>query len=278
MSTLPMIGIVSIGHDGSFFAERYFRDILTMASQTAVLNNALITILPLTEEEGRSSAQAIARIEQQQLDALIVVAPSEQNLPTLAALFAIWPGVILSPPGLEIALNYVASDHYGIMHEIVAHLVAVNRRRILLLQPTGILTGDYAERQRGFLAAMAAHQLTPMVASIEYPMSAETTQRLILMQPVDAVITPNDHYALALTSQLRRIQMHVPDDIALVGFDDEEFARDMFPPLTTVAQPLSLMAQHATEYLIGRLQHQHHDLIQAILPNTLVVRESTTAE
>jgi Periplasmic binding protein-like domain len=64
---------------------------------------------------------------------------------------------------------------------------------------------------------------------------------------------PPDNDALALLSRLQRRSLRVPDDIALVGFDDEDFAAETFPSLTTVSQPLAEMARRAVVYLLDRL-------------------------
>jgi LacI family repressor for deo operon, udp, cdd, tsx, nupC, and nupG len=69
----------------------------------------------------------------------------------------------------------------------------------------------------------------------------------------------------------------VPADIALVGFDDEDFAADTYPALTTVSQPLSQMARNATNYLLDRLAGEDRGIYQEVLPNRLVVRESCGA-
>jgi DNA-binding LacI/PurR family transcriptional regulator len=93
----------------------------------------------------------------------------------------------------------------------------------------------------------------------------------------DALIAPSDHDALALLSRLQRRGVRIPDDIALVGFDDDEFAAETFPTLTSVSQPLEEMARRATQYLLDRLAGAERGLYQDVLPNRLIVRESSGA-
>jgi DNA-binding LacI/PurR family transcriptional regulator len=92
------------------------------------------------------------------------------------------------------------------------------------------------------------------------------------------LIAPDDHDALTLLSLLQRRGMRVPDDIALVGSDDEDFTAETFPTLTTVSQPLAEMSRRAVLYLLARLTDAERGIYQDILPNRLIVRESSGAQ
>ena len=91
------------------------------------------------------------------------------------------------------------------------------------------------------------------------------------------MIAPSDNDALSLLSRLQRRGLRIPNDLALVGFDDEDFAADTFPALTTVSQPLGEMAHRATQYLLDRLAGVERGVYHEVLPNRLVVRESCGA-
>jgi DNA-binding LacI/PurR family transcriptional regulator len=151
---------------------------------------------------------------------------------------------------------------------------AGGRRRILLLLPYP-MTGDYWERRRGYEASVAALGLPRLVGSLPRPITPAMFERGVLLAAPDALIAPSDQDALALLGRLRRHDIRVPEQIALAGFDDEEFAAELTPPLTTVAQPVAEMARRATAYLAERLAGCGPARYQEILPNRLVLREST---
>jgi DNA-binding LacI/PurR family transcriptional regulator len=69
----------------------------------------------------------------------------------------------------------------------------------------------------------------------------------------------------------------VPTDLALVGFDDEDFAAETFPALTTVSQPFAEMARRAIAYLLDRLAGIDRGIYHEVLPTRLIVRESCGA-
>jgi DNA-binding LacI/PurR family transcriptional regulator len=271
------IGVICIGQDATFFTGRYFREILTIASQEVLGHDRHIRIVALSHEQGRTHASAEAALAEQGIDAALLVAPSEVFLAALSDLLDALPSIIISPPHLDIPFNYVGSDNYGAMRAIVAHLAGLGRRRIRLIQPYGDLTGDYWERARGYTDATGALGLEQLVGDIPHPMTNAWIDAHVLAGAPDALIAPSDNDALALLSRLQRRGLRVPDDLALVGFDDEDFAAETFPSLTTVSQPLAEMARRAVAYLLDRLSGVDRGLAQEVLPNRLVVRESCGA-
>jgi len=270
------IGIVSLEQDPSFFAGRYFRELLTVASQALAGHDCYVRIVTVSPALAASSGQMHALLAAQGVNATLVVAPHQSSLATLEALFHDLPGIVVSAPRLDIPLSYVNSDNYGATRAIVAHLAGLGRRRIRLIQPTDA-SGDFLERERGYADAVSALGLERLVGTIAYPITDAVVADHVLVDAPDALIAPDDTDALTLLSRLQRRGLRVPDDLALVGFDDEDFAAETFPSLTTVSQPLAAMARRAIAYLLDRLAGVDHGLVQEILPNELVVRESCGA-
>jgi DNA-binding LacI/PurR family transcriptional regulator len=270
------IGIVTIGQAPDFFSGRYFREILTAASESAVQQGCQMKIIPLSHEQAANPATARAMLTAEGIDALVVVAPTEGMLDALGAIFRSRPGIIISPPHLDTTLSYVASDNYGATRQLVEHLAGHGYQRILLLRPD-ILSGDYHERTRGYEAAAAALGLVPLVDGLFHPATVEQVSRWLAVYTPEAIIAPSDPEAQAMLACIRRLGRRVPQDVALVGFDDEDFAAEMDPPLTTVAQPIAEMARRATQYLADHLAGVERHVYHAVLSNRLVVRASCGA-
>jgi DNA-binding LacI/PurR family transcriptional regulator len=273
MATL--VGIISVEQEESFFAERYFRELITVASQTMAGNDCYLRIMPPLPEQA-DPATVHAQLIGQGIAATLIVAPDEALLGQLAQTFRALPSVIISSPRLDIPWSYVNSDNYGALREVVAHLASAGRQRIRLLQPPQP-SGDFLERARGYQDAISALGLTPLVSELGYPFDDAMIDQQVLEGAPDALIAADDQDALALLSRLQRRGLRVPQDIALVGFDDEDFAAETFPSLTTVSQPLGEMARRAALYLLARLAGVERDVYQLVLPNRLIVRESSGA-
>jgi DNA-binding LacI/PurR family transcriptional regulator len=273
MTTL--VGIISVEQEQSFFAERYFREIITVASQTMAGNDCYMRIMPPLPTEA-DPAMIHALLTSQGIAAGLVIAPDEALLGQLSQTLRAMPSVIISSPQLDIPWSYVNSDNYGALRNIVDHLAGQGRQRIRLLQPQ-LASGDFPERRRGYHAAIQALGRTPLVSELDYPIDDAAIDQQVLADAPDALIAADDQDALALLSRLQRRGLRIPQDIALVGFDDEDFAAETFPSLTSVSQPLSEMARRAALYLLSRLAGVERDVYQLVLPTRLIVRESSGA-
>jgi DNA-binding LacI/PurR family transcriptional regulator len=89
-----------------------------------------------------------------------------------------------------------------------------------------------------------------------------------------AVFVASDTVALGAKAAIRDHGLIVPDDIAMVGFDDLPFARYTDPPLTTVCLPVPELARQAGEMLISLLNNEKPGCQRKILDTCLVIRES----
>lgn len=90
-----------------------------------------------------------------------------------------------------------------------------------------------------------------------------------------AIFASNDHMALGVLQFAGASGLKVPEDLAVCGFDDIEFAEFLWPSLTTVNQPIRLVAKTAADLLIRQLDGEYLNNVSIRLPATLVEREST---
>ncbi len=94
------------------------------------------------------------------------------------------------------------------------------------------------------------------------------------MPHLDAVFAASDVMAAAAVQTLRRAGRRVPDDVAVIGFDDAPIARRTSPTLTTVRQPVEEFAALATRLLLMSMNSPESTRNNPVLPTELVVRES----
>ena len=90
-----------------------------------------------------------------------------------------------------------------------------------------------------------------------------------------AIFCANDHTALGALRALNEHKLQVPEDISLVGFDDEAFACYLNPPLTTVRQDFHALGEQAVKYLIEMIENPETPVHQRVLYSQLIVRQST---
>jgi len=212
------------------------------------------------------------------VDGFILFAASctRQHIRTLTEANA--PFVIWGPPrGGDHGYCSVSGDSVAGGRAATEHLLRSGRSRIAFLGgPSSEI--EVQDRYKGYEAALrdAGAELDPaLVAYGDYsPASAAEAMRTLLEQPgeLDGVFVNSDLMAIAAIDEIRAHGRRVPDDIAVVGYDDVSLAAHSDPPLTTIRQNGPLAGRLLAENV---LQHLHTGVVTNVsIPAELVVRES----
>lgn len=163
-----------------------------------------------------------------------------------------------------------------------AHLLSLGHRRIAFLNgPRSIR--QCADRRRGLRKAVRGAGLDPdrvieeiTVASLNAEGGEAAITPLIAgSNPPPAIFCVNDLTALGVLRALMRRGISVPDDVAVVGYDDVEFAAMLATPLTSVRQPKYRLGQAAAELLLAEADDHEHRHEQRLFQPELVIRESS---
>jgi DNA-binding LacI/PurR family transcriptional regulator len=172
-------------------------------------------------------------------------------------------------------IPYVDVDHVGGVRNAVRYLLGQGRRRIATIAgPQDMVAG--MDRLAGYRAALAGSRRRSIVAVGDFTREsgAEAMRTLLDDDPrLDAVFVASDLMADGALRTLRQAGRQVPDDVAVVGFDDVDVARYTDPPLTTVRQPIAEIGRSLVRQLL-RLAGGEQAEPALILPTELVIRES----
>jgi DNA-binding LacI/PurR family transcriptional regulator len=99
--------------------------------------------------------------------------------------------------------------------------------------------------------------------------------QLLQVTPIDALVCGNDATALAALERLQERGVRVPEDVAVIGFDDIPEAAASTPALTTVRQPMMQVGREAAHMLLKHMRNKNAPIEKKVLPVELVQREST---
>ena len=189
------------------------------------------------------------------------------------------PAVLVGRPAGPIPVSYVDADNRGGARMAVDHLAALGRRRIAIITG-GLDMGVGVDRLVGYRDGLAAAGLGgggELVENGDFTEEggAAAMTRLLARpgRPVDAVFAASDLMAAGALRALRAAGRRVPDDVAVVGFEDSAVARYAQPPLTTVRQPIEEMGRQATRLLLAKVAGQACGM-HLVLDVELVVRAS----
>jgi DNA-binding LacI/PurR family transcriptional regulator len=195
------------------------------------------------------------------------------------------PVVLLGEQDADGLLDHVAVDSVTAARTATQHLVALGRRRIAAigLQPH-LVNGTAARRLEGYRRALADAGL-PAGPALEVPVdrlhradgAAAMNRLLDAGQGVDAVFCFSDQLALGAMQAALRRGVRIPEELAVVGFDDVEDGRFCTPSLTTVSPDKAAIAREALTCLADRLgdNSANRPARRIVAAHHLVVRDST---
>ena len=178
------------------------------------------------------------------------------------------------PPG--VVANVAQIDDAGGAAMAMAHLVGHGHRRIVLLGVAGLRWAQ--QREQGYRMALDRAGIPDdpsLIALGDGSQSWAYNAMLTLAATVDfsAVFAMNDYLAIAALAALKMVGRRVPEDCALIGFDDnEKFARYTDPPLTTIANPLFETSRTAANRLLDMIDGAPFRPVS--LPVEMVIRQS----
>ena len=259
------------------FSDPFFASIVRGVSATLADTDLNLVLLTARDEREQEKVGRYAR--QGHVDGVILMSVhSEDPLPDILA-EAMVPLVLCGRPFDDRQVAYVDADNAGGGQVGTQHLVQTGRRRIATITgPLDMLAG--VDRYAGYRTALTAagHELSAdLVAEGDFTEAggARAMESLLARSPdLDAVFVASDPMAVGALRALRAAGRRVPDDVAVVGFDDAAVAERCDPPLTTVAQPLGDMTPLLTDLLLRQIDGVAGPAESHICPTHLVRRAS----
>ena len=266
--------LLAVSHDDpALFADPFFANVIVGVNAALERTDLVLMLLLADSERGRERLERVLR--SRRADGLLLLAlHGEDPLLRLAQSLEL-PVVTGGRPLHGEPAWYVDADNRGGARAATEHLIASGRRRIASI--TGRLdTEAGVARHRGYQEAMAVAGLnaarTEHSDFTEAGGAAAMASLLRRFPDLDAVFAESDNMAAGALRSLRVAGRGVPEDVAVVGFDDLPVALTTDPPLTTVHQPVQALGQEMARMLLALLAGEHPTPL--LLPTHLVVRAS----
>lgn len=186
------------------------------------------------------------------------------------------PTVLIGHRRDDLSASYVDIDNVTAAYNLTNHLITLGRRRVGHI--TGIRSTVAGEdRLEGYLRAVKGIGLgMELVHEGDFGgAGGYLGAKALIERGVDAIFCANDATAQGALDAIREMDLIVPEDIALAGFDDLDFAAQMDPPLTTVRQGIHLQGVQAAKTLCQLIDDPESGPRRVLLPTELVIRQST---
>lgn len=172
--------------------------------------------------------------------------------------------------------DLVGLDNFRAGYVAARHFLEIEAERIdFLLRPYS--ADSVSQRIRGYAAALfdSGVQPDPEWIHFGHPEDPAFVKETVLDRGARRIICANDDTAFNLMTTLEALGLTVPQDAAIIGFDDVRYAQRLKVPLTTVRQPCEEIGSLAVETMIRRLEAPDQPPRTLLVKGTLVVRESS---
>ena len=259
------IGVVLPDLHGEFFSE-VIRGIDLAARELGY--HLLLSGSHADRDEMRAVVQAVRGL----VDGLIIMSPDLDPEALCADLPLGIPAVLLNAKAN--GRPSITIDNAAGARDVVRHLASLGHEHIAFIggPPHNV---DAEQRRRGFRAGVKTRDIRAVECNGDFTEVSgyEAGKKILTLKPrPTAVFAANDSMAIGALSAFRDARVRVPQDMALVGFDDIPIARFLDPPLTTVKVPIAELGRRGLQILISGDQQP------ARLTTSIVVRRSCGAQ
>jgi LacI family transcriptional regulator len=193
---------------------------------------------------------------------------------------------IAGAPARDIELR-VSIDNFAGAYDMANHLISLGHENIAIIKgPRDYVASTL--RYEGFMSAIRDHDLelpdaNTRIGRFDVESGYACARELLrLKDRPTAIFASNDEMAAGALSAAQELEIRVPDQLSVAGFDDAPIAHSVWPKLTTIRQPLRAMGEESVELLERYIRHLDTDTTETVRPSVLLdyelkVRQSTGA-
>jgi len=274
--TMQKVGVVLSDMQNPFFTR-------TLSGIEKVLLDAdYVLLLGNSDENPKREQIHLDTLHSEGVDGIIVSIATSDPKAYQKILRAGTPLVLIDRvlPGLKV--DSVVVNNIRGAFQATEHLIHLGHRRIGFIGGIPQMSTSL-DRKEGYLQALVNHHIPVNAALIvdgnfrQEGGYMAMQQLLDMKEPPTAVLVANNLMTLGALRKIHEHRLSIPNDLAVIGFDDMDWATSLNPPLTVVAQPSFEMGLIAAQLLLSRIQESSSPTQQVVLETTLIIRESCGA-
>jgi DNA-binding LacI/PurR family transcriptional regulator len=269
-----LVGLIIPDIQNPFYAE------IARGVEDAAYAHQYALILCNSDENLEKERFYLDVMRDESVDGLVLPPFDETDLAVVEMVESGMPVVCVDRSLAKVKTDLVDVDNYQGALEAVNHLIEKGHERIGLIEGRAQVSTS-RERRRGYLDALAAHGIT---ARKEHMRAGDFKQEsgrvlanelLALRKPPTALFVCNNLMTVGALAAIHHRGLRIPQDVAVVGFDDLPWAEALDPPPTVVRQPAYEVGRQAMELLLKRIMEPERPPVTLRLRPELVVRRST---
>ncbi|MCD4671466.1 MAG: LacI family transcriptional regulator [Anaerolineaceae bacterium] len=259
----------------------YLHNVQKGVMETAQAHGYNVLLHPCDITIPQEIQKVLDLVHQRQVDGLIFTPPADNASALIEELKNLdVPFNRLSPTDRKSPLPYVATTDKQGAFDMTKYLIGLGHQRI------GFVYGPKEQRAphdrfSGYRQAISEANIGFEENLIVYGddhfqsgLQAATSLLAVNSRP-SAIFCNNDEMAAGAISAVFESGMRVPEDVAIAGFDNTPLAKQIYPPLTTIEQPIFQMAEVATKHLFKIINGDDLENLHVEIPTKLIIRKST---
>ncbi|MFD1255447.1 LacI family DNA-binding transcriptional regulator [Mucilaginibacter terrae] len=238
-------------------------------------------IIHVSTDNNTDKAKELIKVfRQRKVDGFIITPPIGIEDDLLLLLKDNYPFILFDRYFSMLKTNYVGIDNFQSSLNAVEHLIQNGYKRTAMITIISEQT-QMMERRRGYEKAMDKHGLLPSILEIPLHTKHEDIVSQLLRffeanPKVDAIFVGTNYLAIRALEALKIKKIRIPDDVAVIAYDDHDLFRLYTPSITAVAQPVEAMSKQLVIKILQQIDGNEKDLgDQIIIPANLIVRESS---
>lgn len=257
----------------------FYVDVLRGIEDIAYHNNYAIIMCNYSQDEKKEMLY-LDILQSEAIDGLIAAPVNEDDVHLKKIVRDGLPVVCVDRGLRNEDVDIVVVDNEAGAFKAVEHLIGKGYRKIAYISGLKSIPSSRS-REEGYLEAMSQHNIPVNPQYIKYGDSKYEggfklcEELLALPEPPDAIFAGNNLITLGALESIHNHGLRIPDDIAVVGFDDMIWSSSLNPSLTAVRQPAYDIGQRAGELLLQRIAEPQRTCIKMILKTELILRRSS---
>jgi LacI family transcriptional regulator len=268
------LGLLVPNASNPYFAE------LARGIEDHAERNGYSVILCNSDDDSRKQLRYLRVLLEHRVDGLIVATITSDAV-FAQALAAVSLPLMLVDRSLDgVSADRLQTDHEQGAYLATRHLLELGHRQLVYIAGP-LATQVVQSRLLGYRRALREAGLSaaaPIDCAFTSPAGHAAAMTLLgATNKPTAIVAGNDMIAIGVLRAAAELQLRVPEQLSLVGFDDIEVSRYLHPALTTVAQHIGQLGERAAERLLQRIRNTDLPTTSQRLAATLILRESTAA-
>lgn len=255
----------------------FFADVAKMIENLAYDNDYRI-IFCSTDNETKKAMGIIKMFRDRNVDGYIIVPPQGIEKEISGLLKDNIPLVLFDRFLPETSTSFVVTDNFNSTYQAICHFISEGFKNPALFMSDSTQY-QMQERERGYLKAIEENAFKPVVKKLQVTGShegiiAKLSTLLKEEDNIDSILFSSNYLTICALEIFKKMKIVIPNDIAIISFDDHELFNFHSPTITAIVQPLKKFSVEILDILLNQMKG-NEQVSQIIIPSILVQRASS---